>query len=161
MTKYVIFILLILAMMMLGACMPAPTITAQVPAKTDPGPAGACLASTEAVACTIPTAIEEPAFAGTWVSGSGSILKFTANSFYYRFTSGKSVQEDYGVIQEVNTGTHQIAVKVTKIVIDGVSGGFDSPLKTISWKINGDQMNFAITDAVNPAEPVYEVFTKK
>jgi hypothetical protein len=88
---------------------------------------------------------QEPPFAGMWMSGTETLV-FTRTSLY-RVQSNPEigqVNEQFAEIILYDPINSHISLRIQWIKVNGTSVGFDAPVYSLSYKIDGDVLQIGL-----------------
>ena len=96
----------------------------------------------------IPPEIQPPPFVGMWMSETETLVFTQKNLYRVESNSGTSqVTEQFAEIIAHDAINKRISVQTEWIKVNGISVGFDSPIYSISYKVEGDIMQIGLGTA--------------
>ncbi len=110
------------------------------------------------LACSVPSATPTPApippeppippFVGMWMSETETLV-FTQKNLYRVQSNSEASQtnEQFAEIIAHDAVHQRISVRTQWIKVNGISVGFDSPIYSISYKVDGDVLQIGLGTA--------------
>ena len=110
------------------------------------------------LACSIPSATATPApvspeqqvppFVGLWMSETETLVFTQKNLYRVESNSGTSqTTEQFAVIIAHDAVHQRISVQTQWVRVNGISVGFDSPVYSLSYKVDGDVLQIGLGTA--------------
>ncbi|MBC7877256.1 MAG: hypothetical protein H7Y59_08815 [Anaerolineales bacterium] len=108
----------------------------------------ACSASSTPTPAPIPPEPPTPPFVGMWMSETETLVFTKTNLYRVESNSGTSqATEQFAVIIAHDAIHQRITVQTQWVKANGISVGFDSPIYSLSYKIEGDVLQIGLGTA--------------